>query len=801
MALGIAALVSLNAFSKRIQKTVSQDTRNFLSADIQIKSYMPFDATVLNTSERLADKNGLTQEVQVLTSVVLSNGYVDNATLSAIEGVYPFYGVFKNSQNLNVENLKNEPSAMVDESWQKKGLKIGDKIKIGSQNFKIVSYIQEDAQMNSGFLSLGGRIIIHKQFLNSTALNLSTSRALYTLYVKTKMDPNLFRQEFRKQIADPHWRVVTPDRANNQVETVVSRLKSFLNLVALTALFLGSLGAFFMLRSHFFIKKDQWLTLRCLGLSHLSFASLIYFHSLLLALLAGILGTFFGLLIERLMSYFANEFYGVSLAKISIIPSYLLGISIAIFVTATSLWAPLKEILRWPVSNLLHTTYQPKKIHWKDYWPLFLAAIGVVVFFSSSINFSLYYFLFLLISTFSLILFSQLSLSLLLQLGVKFKNIYRHMFLRIARQPLQFRLLVLAMGLASFVLCVVEILGQTINSQLVFDDQRKLPNFYVLSVEEKDLLNIKALIPNSQSTPVMQARLKSFKGEEIVEVPSDVQEESERFLTREYTITKRSHLALDETLSSSPTLFGKAEKNLLRVSIEESFAKRVALKVGDHFQISLAGVVLESRVDSLRKVNWLNFHPNFFLVFAEEDLADLPMNYLVYSNVDKNIKEQLQKKIASQFPSSSTLDIDMVKQKIVNLMKRVSLAVESMALFTLISSLFVFLGIFLSRKQSLLAEISLLKCLGWPKTKLLILFSFEWAFSAFFSLMMGCSLALVAAYFICTKIFQLEFHFPNLSNYFLFIITISLLIGLGVMAYVSKVQMTLSGSLETSSTS
>ena len=46
IALGISALVTLKNFSKRIEKTVLQDSKKLLTADLRISSRRPFEEKV-----------------------------------------------------------------------------------------------------------------------------------------------------------------------------------------------------------------------------------------------------------------------------------------------------------------------------------------------------------------------------------------------------------------------------------------------------------------------------------------------------------------------------------------------------------------------------------------------------------------------------------------------------------------------------------------------------------------------------------------------------------------------------------
>jgi putative ABC transport system permease protein len=350
IALGVSALVSLEAFSRRISKSISQDTRKFLAADIQIQAFRDFEDKVLETAQKLAAPNGVIRQTDLVTTVFLNNTQAQNVTLRFLEGDYPFYGNFSTDTGKGIADLTQEATAFVDAGLQQ-NLKLNDFINVGALKVRVIGFIQEEPQTASTFFSLGPKIILHQKWAKDVGLLGPGSRALRYLLIKTQLEPNEYRKSFRALIPDPHWRVITPDRANIQIQGVVNRLSSYLSLVALASLFLGAMGVFMMLRSHFILRKEQWLSLRCLGLTQKALISIVVSQSLALALIGAILGCVMALFIESRLSLMAQEFYKIDLSSISIIPSILFGLGVSVLTVLASLWGPLREIISWPVAQ------------------------------------------------------------------------------------------------------------------------------------------------------------------------------------------------------------------------------------------------------------------------------------------------------------------------------------------------------------------------------------------------------------------------------------------------------------------
>jgi putative ABC transport system permease protein len=224
------------------------------------------------------------------------------------------------------------------------------------------------------------------------------------------------------------------------------------------------------------------------------------------------------------------------------------------------------------------------------------------------------------------------------------------------------------------------------------------------------------------------ARIQSIKGEPITETNENTEEAFDReqfFRTREYTLTRRSVLSEGEELVRGKSLFGPQTKGITRVSLEVEFAKRIQLSVGDKFVLSIGGIPVETRVDSLRKVKWNNFRPNFFIVVNEEDLKDAPMDYVGVARVEDTKISDMQKKISSDYPEVSVLDGEAISQRLVRLLNQLSFAVQSVGLFALGSCVLVFVGILLSRRQTKMGELALLRTLGVRSRQIRALFLLE----------------------------------------------------------------------------
>ena len=117
------------------------------------------------------------------------------------------------------------------------------------------------------------------------------------------------------------------------------------------------------------------------------------------------------------------------------------------------------------------------------------------------------------------------------------------------------------------------------------------------------------------------------------------------------------------------------------VSVEE-LAANLRIQVGDRLTFSVAGQNREVQVQSLRKVKWDNFQPNFFMVFQPGTLTDLPVTYLTSFYLPASQERDLIE-LARAFPTVTLLPVDALLSQLRSILDQVTLAVEYVLVFVL----------------------------------------------------------------------------------------------------------------------
>jgi putative ABC transport system permease protein len=444
-------------------------------------------------------------------------------------------------------------------------------------------------------------------------------------------------------------------------------------------------------------------------------------NSLQVAILGSLMGVLLGLGLESYLAYLAKTRFDVELGTVSWLPAFGWGFLLSFLCVGVSVLLPLREILRVPVSQAIRQDEsQGTLLNYKD--ALIGLGVAILIIFLVGPAWKMSLTILVGVSLAVILLFVTGNVLLRAFSRFQFSFAARHASLQLERKKGRTQLLIVTFGLSLFFLFLILFLGKSIRSQIDQINNSDFPNVFAINLGPESKEKLASIIPQAMFTSTAQARVVEIKGKEIVEGVVPEEGEDRFYLTREYVVTKRSELSKGEELLAGKTLFGPSSPGIYQVSLEESFAKQFQLKVGDELKIDLAGVRLSAVMSSVRKVNWFNFQPNFFIVFHPSEIEGAPMNFVATARVPKEKITFYQAEVAKNIPQATLVDGDALASRLLKIINQLSTAVYAVTLFSLLSCFFVFVGIFLARRVELLREVSLWRCLGLRNGRILSIY-------------------------------------------------------------------------------
>jgi putative ABC transport system permease protein len=198
-----------------------------------------------------------------------------------------------------------------------------------------------------------------------------------------------------------------------------------------------------------------------------------------------------------------------------------------------------------------------------------------------------------------------------------------------------------------------------------------LPGLYVIDIQKSQTSQIQSEYPELNLFPNVGARILEIDGREILGSLARGEEETSGELGREYNLTYRDELLSTETIIAGRWLSGIPNE----VSVEESFAERVGIKLGSRITLSIQGFTLESTVTSIRTSDRRSGLPFFFFVFNPQDLEKYPATFFGYGYYEEQKKNELITYIGKNFPNVSVIDTEGIAKFVGDVIRILTLIV------------------------------------------------------------------------------------------------------------------------------
>jgi putative ABC transport system permease protein len=300
---------------------------------------------------------------------------------------------------------------------------------------------------------------------------------------------------------------------------------------------------------------------------------------------------------------------------------------------------------------------------------------------------------------------------------------------------------------------------------------RTIPQLFLFDIQEEQVDSLQGLLaaaghPLRHPSPMVRARLEKVNRQPFKRMDGGTAKDGKEptlearnrrdFRNRGFNLSYRDSLSDAETVVDGRLWSGPVPEGAMpEISMEERFAERLSLKMGDTLGFDVQGVEVEGVVTSLRKVRWASFQPNFFVLFQPGALEDAPKSFLgTVAGVGMEGAEDLQDKVTGAFPNVTVLNLKEAIAKMVETLDKLEWLVGFLSGFALLIGLAILWLIV----DALVAEnqrtILLLRALGEPRARLVRLFLLHYAGFCLAAGMTGYLLSLAAVWAIDAVIWK-----------------------------------------------
>ena len=231
-------------------------------------------------------------------------------------------------------------------------------------------------------------------------------------------------------------------------------------------------------------------------------------------------------------------------------------------------------------------------------------------------------------------------------------------------------------------------------------------------------------------------------------------------LTREYRVTYRDSLIESETILEGAFQANTTEDSIF-ISVSDNLKEGLNLKLKDEIVWNVQGVDVKTYIGSVREVDWRRVQTNFMVVFPKGVLEQAPQFFVLISRIDdKNLSAKFQQELVRNFPNVSAIDLTLILETVDQVFDKIRYVIQFMALFSVLSGLFVLSGAVINSKYARLKENVLLRTLGANRRQLLQMTVIEFTYLGTFAGFSGSLLALIASWALSIYFFEILF-FPD----------------------------------------
>ena len=721
--LAVAALTAVGFFADRLKGGLQRDARQLLGGDAVVSSDKPTPQAFIAKALALGLQTTTTSGFPTMGRATDARGGASKlVALKAVPAGYPLRGSLSVAATPDAPGQATRDIPARGEVWvdapllDALGLVMGDALLLGDSQFRVGRIIVNEPDRGGGFMNFAPRVMLNQADIEATHLVQPASRVNYRFAVAgAEPAVKLFAQWATRQVERPEVRGVRVESLESgrpEMRQTMDRAEKFLNLVALLAAMLSAVAVALAARGFAANHLDDCAMYRVLGLSQRSIAWSYILEFALIGIAASALGVAIGFGVHYAFVLLLAGLVEASLPAASLWPvAFGIGMGLTLMfafglppVLQLAQVPPLR-VIRRDVGNLKPASLAVLAVGVAGFAALLLAA-------SSDVTLGL-----IAVGGFAaaVLVFAALSWVAvkLLRRSVNESTAPRWLVLatrQISARPAYavVQVSALAVGLLALVLLVL------LRTDLIGSWRKATPpdapNRFVINVmpEQGDAFQQTlrdAGVANYDWFPMIRGRLVAVNGNSVT--PDDYTDDrAKRMIDREFNLSNSATQP-----QHNQVIAGRwTDEEAGAISVEESIATTLNLKLGDKVRFDIGGMPVDSKITSLRKVDWGSMRANFYAMYPVSKMTDVPVTYMTAFKAP--VTKGFDNGLVRSYPNITNVDVSATLAQIQHVLDQVIRAVEFLFGFTLLAGLVVLFAAITATREERAREFAIMRAVG-----------------------------------------------------------------------------------------
>lgn len=739
LSLAVACVLALGSIGDRMEKGLSQQSREFMAGDRTLRSSREVPAEWIDEARRL----GLTVGEQLSFATMTFAGDTPQlADVKAVDDSYPLYGQLETQP----PGLKPQAGSVLlaPRLMALLNLKTGDTLDVGDATLRIAGEVVQEPDAGFNPFQMAPRLMMNTADVAKTGAVQPGSRVSWRYkFAGTPQQLADYEKWLLPKLGSEH-RWIGLQQDDSALGKSLERSQQFLLLSALLTLLLAAAAVAVAMSHYCRSRYDLVAILKTLGAGRAQLRKLIGGQWLMLLALAAVAGGAMGAGLEQILLLMLKPVLPVALPPASgwpwlwaigamVVISLLVGLRPYRLLLAT---LPLRVLRRDVVANVwplkvyipLVSAVVVMLLAWLMggsplLWAVLAGAV-VLALLCGALGWGLLW------------LLKRLTLKALpLRLAVN----------RLLRQPWSTLSQLAAFSLSFMLLALLLVLRGDLLDRWQQQLPPESPNYFLINIAPEQVTAVKTFLSGHHVTatefyPIVRARLTQINGQAA-------ESNKDEALNRELNLTWRS-----ERPDHNPLVAGSWPPRAGEVSIEEGLAQRLGIKPGDSVTFTGDTQEFSATVTSVRRVDWESLRPNFFFIFPPAALDGQPQSWLTSFRWDNG--NTLLTQLNREFPTVSLLDIGAILRQVGQVLTQVSRALEVMVVLVTACGILLLLAQVQVGMRQRYQELVVWRTLGAGKS---LLRTTLWAEFALLGVVSGIVAAIgaeVALAMLQTKVFD-----------------------------------------------
>jgi putative ABC transport system permease protein len=743
VSLAVAALTAVGFFADRLNGGLQRDARQLLGGDAVISSDNPTPQVFIAKAKELGLQTAFTLGFPTMArtqSVGSADPMTKLVALKAVSEAYPLRGSLQITAKQGSEPAKTRAVPVVGEAWVDAALldglalQVGDKLLLGDAELRIGQIITAEPDRGAGFANFAPRVMINLAGMAATGLIQPASRVTYRFAVAGTRSGGPVADKDVKAFADFAKTQISTGMAGVRLESfeggrpemkqTLDRAEKFLSLIALLAALLSAVAVALAARGFASKHLDDCAMLRVLGQSQRNIGLSYTFEFALVGLFASGLGVLIGYAVHYVFVLLLAGLIESSLPAASLWP-VVFGLGMGMTLLLAFGLPPVLQLAQVPPLRVIRRDVGSLK-------PASLAVLGLgmagfvtlLLATSSDLKLGL-----ITVGGFAaaVVLFAGISYIAIKLLRMSVNDATAPRWLVLATRQLTARpafavvqISALSLGLLALILLVL-LRTDLINSWRK-STPADAPNRFVINVMPEQSASFQqtlkqAGIKNYDWYPMIRGRLVAINNTSV-NLDNFADERAKRMLDREFNLSNSAALPAHNIVTAGAWM----PEETGGVSIEESVAKTLSLAMGDKLRFDVGGLMIDSSISSIRKVDWSSMRANFYVMFPVAQLTGVPVTYMGAFRAPTptmgtgtslaSTNSAFDNTLVKNYPNITSVDMSATVSQIQKVLDQVIRAVEFLFAFTLAAGVIVLLAAITATKDERSKEFAVMRAIG-----------------------------------------------------------------------------------------